>query len=74
MEGYRWASGEVTRRFCILTTTSNQDIQHVHDRMSVILKQTDSPLWLNAESNEAVRGSSFRFRFPMFVSRFSLEA
>jgi putative SOS response-associated peptidase YedK len=29
-------AGEVTRTFCILTTTSNRDMDIVHDRMPVV--------------------------------------
>ncbi|WP_158744976.1 SOS response-associated peptidase family protein [Acidisphaera sp. L21] len=32
-EGFKWASGEVTRTFCLLTTSSDRDMLSVHDRM-----------------------------------------
>jgi putative SOS response-associated peptidase YedK len=40
-EGYKWASGKVTRTFCILTTSSHRDMQSVHDRMPIVLERGD---------------------------------
>lgn len=40
------ASGEVLRRFTILTTRPNALLQPVHDRMPVILERTGADRWL----------------------------
>jgi len=45
-EGFKGATGEVTRTFCILTTSSSQLMQTVHDWMSAVLQLADWPLWL----------------------------
>ncbi len=54
-EGYKWASGEVTRTFSILTTTANRLMQTVHDRMPVVLEASNWPLWLGeAEGDPSI--------------------
>ena len=45
-EGFRWPSGEVTRTFCIITTSANEVMQPIHDRMPVVLEPEDWPVWL----------------------------
>ena len=45
-EGFRWPSGEVTRTFCIITTSANEVMLPIHDRMPVVLAPEDWPVWL----------------------------
>jgi putative SOS response-associated peptidase YedK len=45
-EGFRWPSGEVTRTFCIITTSANEAMRPIHDRMPVVLEPEDWPVWL----------------------------
>ncbi|NPD66304.1 SOS response-associated peptidase (plasmid) [Lichenicola cladoniae] len=45
-EGFKEASGEIIRTFCLLTTSSNELMGTVHDRMPVVLQPADWPLWL----------------------------
>ena len=45
-EGFRWPSGEVTRTFCIITTSANEVMRPIHDRMPVVLAPEDWPVWL----------------------------
>jgi putative SOS response-associated peptidase YedK len=51
-EWFKWPSGEVTRTFCILTTTSNRDVDIVHDRMPVVLEPADWPVWLGEAAGD----------------------
>jgi hypothetical protein len=45
-EGFRWADGNVTRSFAIITTDASADVAELHDRMPVILEPEDWPVWL----------------------------
>jgi putative SOS response-associated peptidase YedK len=45
-EGFRWPSGEVMRTFCIITTSANDVMRPIHDRMPVVLEPEDWPVWL----------------------------
>jgi putative SOS response-associated peptidase YedK len=51
-EGFRWASGEVTRTFTIITTDANVDVADVHNRMPVILEAGDWPAWLGESDGD----------------------
>jgi putative SOS response-associated peptidase YedK len=54
-EGFKGATGEITRTFCIVTTSSNRLMERVHDRMPVVLQPADWPLWLGeAEGDPAM--------------------
>jgi len=48
----RWTSadGEVVESFTIITTTPNEFMRELHDRMPVILAREDYDTWLNGES------------------------
>jgi len=49
----RWESGGATvRSCCILTTTPNEVLAPIHDRMPVILRRSDFGLWLDATANQ----------------------
>jgi putative SOS response-associated peptidase YedK len=53
-EGWRAPDGETLRTFTILTTTANADLSTLHERMPVIVPETDWPLWLGeTEANPA---------------------
>ena len=43
-------TGEVTTRFAIITTTANQLVAPVHDRMPVVLDPADFERWLDPEA------------------------
>jgi len=45
-ERFRWPDETVTRSFTIMTTAPNSEMAELHDRMPVILEQTDWPVWL----------------------------
>jgi putative SOS response-associated peptidase YedK len=45
-EGFKWPDGTVARTFTIVTTSASADVTALHDRMPVILDQTDWPAWL----------------------------
>ena len=51
-EGFRWPSGEVMRTFCIITTTPNEVMRPIHDRMPVVLEPEDWPVWLGEASGD----------------------
>ncbi|MEX2462145.1 MAG: SOS response-associated peptidase [Paenibacillaceae bacterium] len=44
--------GEVIQSCCIITTTSNELMKDIHDRMPVILRREDELLWLNQDLKE----------------------
>jgi len=47
----RWQQGETVIESCaVLTTTANELVKPVHDRMPVILTDGDYSLWLNGEA------------------------
>lgn len=45
-EGWRGSDGTVIRSFTILTTTANDALRPLHERMPVVLEEQDWPLWL----------------------------
>ena len=49
-----WNKGEKTlHTFTIITTSENEIMRPIHDRMPVILPDGNRQIWLNPESNEA---------------------
>jgi putative SOS response-associated peptidase YedK len=48
-EGWRTPDGDILRTFAILTTTANAQMAVLHERMPVILEQSDWPAWLGEE-------------------------
>lgn len=38
--------GSILRTFTIATTTPNEDVRHIHDRMPVVLEPDGWPIWL----------------------------
>jgi putative SOS response-associated peptidase YedK len=51
-EGWRGEGGEVLRTFAIVTTDANQVMAPIHNRMPVILEESDWPLWLGEREGE----------------------
>jgi putative SOS response-associated peptidase YedK len=49
----RRGEAEPVRSFCILTTTCNEAVRPVHDRMPVILDGPDRDLWLDPDADPA---------------------
>lgn len=45
-EGWRGPAGEVLRTFTILTTAACKPLEHLHERMPVVLEPADWALWL----------------------------
>lgn len=46
-ESFRWPeSNDVTRSFTIVTTTPNAEMTALHNRMPVLVEESDWPLWL----------------------------
>jgi putative SOS response-associated peptidase YedK len=56
-ESWRDPAGETIRTFTIMTTSANDDMAALHDRMPVILEPDDWPLWLG-EADEGDRRSA----------------
>ena len=52
-ENWKSPEGEHVRSCTILTTTPNELIQPIHNRMPVILSQETEPLWLDPMTEEA---------------------
>lgn len=51
-EEYETVAGEIQHTFLILTTSPNEKVAEIHDRMPVILSQKDEKKWLNSYSSE----------------------
>ncbi len=51
-EGWRSPDGDILRSFAILTTTANAEMAVLHERMPVILEQSDWPAWLDEEPGD----------------------
>ena len=45
-EGWHSPDGETLRTFAVLTASANTTMSPLHERMPVILEQTDWPAWL----------------------------
>ena len=45
-EGWRSPDGEVLRTFAIITTAANREMSELHDRMPLVLEETDWRLWV----------------------------
>jgi len=52
-EEYETVSGESQHTFLILTTSPNDVVSEVHDRMPVILKREHEKKWLDSYSSES---------------------
>jgi putative SOS response-associated peptidase YedK len=52
-EEYETVSGESQHTFLILTTTPNEVVEEVHDRMPVILRRDQEKKWLDKYSSES---------------------
>lgn len=50
-ESWVAASGQVLRSFCVVTTTPNEVMRPIHDRMPVIVAPRDWPRWLDPTVN-----------------------
>lgn len=48
--------GETVHSFTIITTAPNERVAPVHDRMPVILRREDEPLWLSPSGDIAAAG------------------
>jgi len=51
-EGWRKPDGEILRSFAIITTSANEQLAPIHDRMPVILKPEDEDAWLDPSNSE----------------------
>lgn len=49
---FETVNGEIQHTFLILTTTANDKVAEIHDRMPVILAQKDEKKWLDPYSSE----------------------
>jgi putative SOS response-associated peptidase YedK len=51
-EGFRWPDGIILRTFVIITTNANTVMADIHDRMPVIIEQSDWPVWLGGAEGD----------------------
>jgi putative SOS response-associated peptidase YedK len=51
-EEFETVSGEIQHTFLILTTTPNEKVAEIHDRMPVILAKKDEKKWLDSYTTE----------------------
>ncbi len=49
---YETVSGEIQHTFLILTTSPNEKVAEIHDRMPVILSKNDEKKWLDSYTSE----------------------
>ncbi len=64
-EGWRGPDGVVIRSFTIVTTSANETLQPLHERMPVVLEEADWPLWLGeteADPADLIHPSVAAFR------------
>jgi putative SOS response-associated peptidase YedK len=64
-EGWRGNDGTVIRSFVIITTTANEALRPLHERMPVVLERGDWPAWLGEEPGDVaplLRPSDAAFR------------
>jgi putative SOS response-associated peptidase YedK len=64
-EGWRGADGSVIRSFTIITTSANETLRPLHERMPVVLEAADWPVWLGEETGDPgalLRPSAAGFR------------
>jgi putative SOS response-associated peptidase YedK len=64
-EGWRGSDGTVIRSFTIVTTSANEALRPLHERMPVVLEPSDWPLWLSetdGNPSEPLRPSRAAFR------------
>ena len=64
-EGWRGPDGVVLRSFTILTTVACKALEHLHERMPVVLERADWALWLGEEGGQnhaLMRPSAAGFR------------
>jgi putative SOS response-associated peptidase YedK len=52
-EGWRKPEGEIVHSFAIITTSANEQLAPIHDRMPVILKREAEDAWLDPNNSEA---------------------
>ncbi|MGD0431858.1 MAG: SOS response-associated peptidase [Acetobacteraceae bacterium] len=53
-EGWRGADGSIIRSFTIVTTSANDALRPLHERMPVVLEEPDWPLWLGEKTGADV--------------------
>jgi putative SOS response-associated peptidase YedK len=51
-EGWRGADGTVIRSYTILTTSANEALRPLHERMPVVLEPPDWPVWLGEAAGD----------------------
>ena len=61
-----WISpdGDSLKSACILTTSPNQTVKAVHDRMPVILNPADYPIWLDPQEDKLDQFQSLLKPYP----------
>jgi putative SOS response-associated peptidase YedK len=61
----RWRRGELSIESCtILTTTANELVEELHDRMPVILDQADYDAWLDPRQEDVARLARLLVPYP----------
>jgi len=51
-EGWRGPDGSVIRSFTIVTTSANEALRPLHERMPVVLEEADWPVWLGETEDD----------------------
>jgi putative SOS response-associated peptidase YedK len=72
----RWAGprGEVVESCTILTTTANDSLSDIHDRMPVILNPIDYSAWLNPETRDINSVLNLLIPFTGSMRRYPVSA
>ncbi len=64
-EGWRGGDGTIIRSFAIVTTSANETLRHLHERMPVVLEEEDWAGWLGETGDDPavlIRPSAVGFR------------
>ena len=64
-EGWRGPDGTIIRSYTIVTTSANDALRSLHERMPVVLEEADWPFWLGESGGDPaslIRPSSAAFR------------
>jgi putative SOS response-associated peptidase YedK len=55
-EGWRGSDGTIIRSFTIVTTSANDALRPLHERMPVVVEEPDWPIWLGEKTGGAQDG------------------
>ena len=63
-DAWKTPEGEMLLSFTIITTTANELMEPIHDRMPVILHEKDEGMWLDPQLNDSEKLSTLLKPYP----------